>query len=154
MYFPKCNESIFFANFFAVKSKSFYRHCLVKLFNKSIYSECAVFCISKLSCCLLFSLSWISSALTSPDKWWDLCMGEILDTCFTPATTNNHRSNLSPPLLAGDGCCSKESARMGGQNGSRTSSPEKKVQSYSLKRPPAKRYKRDCLFGSVWLNIR
>lgn len=84
--FPKCNESIFFVIFFAVKAKSFYGQCLVTLLNKRICSECGVFCvslcISKLSCCLLFSLSWISSALTSHEKCWHLCMGEILFTCL------------------------------------------------------------------------
>lgn len=52
---------VFLCNFFAVKAKSFYGQCLVTLLNKRICSECGVFCvslcISKLSCCLLFSLS-------------------------------------------------------------------------------------------------
>lgn len=111
---------VFLCNYFAVKAKRFYRHCLVKLLNKSICSECGVFCISKLSC--VYFSPFPESALPLPAlRNSDTCTWVRSWTlAFTPATTNNHRSNSSPPLLAGDGCCAKESARMGGQTGSRT----------------------------------
>lgn len=114
---------VFLCNFFAVKAKSFYRQCLVKLLNKSICSECGLFCIFKLSGCPYFS-PFPQSALPLPVlRNADTCTWVRSWLAFARATTNNHRNNSSPPLLEGDGCCAKGSppSRMGGQmEGSRT----------------------------------